>query len=67
VRVQAQASISLSLGLFSNSGNPPGKGVICDTYLVIEKKKINQERTPDSTGFVPYFSMLLICALFSEW
>jgi hypothetical protein len=55
------------LGLFSNSGNPPGKGVICDTYLVIEKKKINQERTPDSTGFVPYFSMLLICALFSEW
>lgn len=40
----------------------------CDTYLGIEKiseKEINSEVSIPQVTVVPYFSMVLICALFS--
>lgn len=53
---------------YLNSGNPRRKGVICDTLVLKElaEKKINSECRVPQVTVVPYFSIVLICALFSE-
>lgn len=56
---------------YSNLGNATRKGAICDTYLGMKKKLAQKKSNPEfkipQVTVVPYFSMLIICTLFSEW